>query len=1102
MKRLVLKSIIVLSGLFFFLSELSSQSLTQNYNLTRTMTSADGTKYQDIIQYFDGLGRPTQTVQRGVTPLKKDLVSLQEYDTYGRPLNQWLPGYGSGDGNYTEASILKTAAISLNAGDTYPYSKLIYESSPLDRVLQEFGPGMSWHQNNKSSKKDYLTNSSLYPCIHYTLVEDKIINSGVFADAELHVLKMTDEDGSQSFEFKNKLGQVLLLRQLNSGDSYDTYYIYDNQGNLKCVLPPKLVDKLMEVKSYPITNIDIYQLAFLYKYDKKSRCVGKKLPGADWVYYVYDKNNCLIFSQDGEQRLNNEWFFTFPDSLGRTVLTGICSNVKRRNVELAISTSNFENEILQAIYKDASIYNRYKVMLTADSLILNSVKHYTTNYYDTYSYQNRNINFSSLYYSALNGSDAGFDTRFTTGDAPAKGLLTGTIVGDADTGTTNLYSAIYYDSRGRIVQNRSTNHLGGAETEYFIYNFMNNPVKRMRVHKKNGVTAETKELYEYKYDHAGRLDTCKHKLGEGAFVVLAANSYDELGRLKTNKKASLPVSTYTYNIRSWMKSIVGTLFAQTLYYNDSYAGNTACYNGNITAMSWKVGSETLRGYTFTYDNFSRLVKADYLLNGVANDSYKVPLIAYDKHGNIISLERWGKTSTNSTYGMVDKLSMTYAGNQLTKATDAGISVSMNESGDFKAYQIENENYKYNRNGALVKDSNKGIMGISYNSLNLPRQLDITNAKGNGQNLYTYLSDGRKIKVVQKTGSSLTTTKTTDYVGNHIYENGVLKCTLVDGGYIEGGTYYFYLTDHLGNSRVVADMNGNVIQKNHYYPFGMTFAETSSTEQDRQPYKYGGKELDRLDGLNWYDYSARQYEPALGRFTTMDPLAEKYYSISPYAYCFNNPVRYIDPTGMVPEGDLAKSEPKGLREYVNLFFSWLSYEIGMHPRQRSSEDRAVQEDAKRRLDKAIEAVNAVNETALSFVPGGEIGYNYLTNQEIEVEDFAWEAAALLPFVKYGKTAVRGAAIWTKTGKFSAVENALTHWNKHRNEFPEFQNAKQYVEGATDFLHNSPSGTLVKTRPNGDVLKYYPKTNTFGVMDASGTPRTVFRPTNGMKYWLNQ
>ena len=145
-------------------------------------------------------------------------------------------------------------------------------------------------------------------------------------------------------------------------------------------------------------------------------------------------------------------------------------------------------------------------------------------------------------------------------------------------------------------------------------------------------------------------------------------------------------------------------------------------------------------------------------------------------------------------------------------------------------------------------------------------------------------------------AALTHSLTTDYVGNIIYENGTLKRILVNGGYYESGNYYFYINDHLGNNRIVTDAAAAVVQSTQYYPFGASFADASGTST--QPYKYNGKELDTRNGLNLYDYSARYYESAIGRFTTVDPMAEMYYSISPYAYCANNPIKFIDPTGMV------------------------------------------------------------------------------------------------------------------------------------------------------------------------------------------------------------
>ncbi len=140
---------------------------------------------------------------------------------------------------------------------------------------------------------------------------------------------------------------------------------------------------------------------------------------------------------------------------------------------------------------------------------------------------------------------------------------------------------------------------------------------------------------------------------------------------------------------------------------------------------------------------------------------------------------------------------------------------------------------------------------------------------------------------------------TDYLGSVIYENGVLKMILTPEGYITLSgttpTYHCYLRDPLGNNRVVVSQSGTVTQVNHYYPFGGLFGEGTATSA--QPYKYNDKELDRTNGLDLYDYSARYMDAALGQFTTVDPMAEKYYSISPYAYVGNNPVNAIDPDGM-------------------------------------------------------------------------------------------------------------------------------------------------------------------------------------------------------------
>ena len=214
------------------------------------------------------------------------------------------------------------------------------------------------------------------------------------------------------------------------------------------------------------------------------------------------------------------------------------------------------------------------------------------------------------------------------------------------------------------------------------------------------------------------------------------------------------------------------------------------------------------------------------------------------------------------------------------------------------------------NGNMTKDRNKGISNITYNTMNLPSRIEFENGS---RATYLYSADGTKLQVKYETsyagllasgppsGSASTAIAdihTIDYVGDKIYEDGVLSRILIEGGYVDysGETpiYHTYLTDHQGNVRVVVDENATVKQVNHYYPYGALSAE--STNGTVQPYKYNGKELDRMHGLDWYDHGARHNDAAIGRWHVVDPLCEKYYDVSPYAYCAGDPVNAIDPDG--------------------------------------------------------------------------------------------------------------------------------------------------------------------------------------------------------------
>ena len=308
----------------------------------------------------------------------------------------------------------------------------------------------------------------------------------------------------------------------------------------------------------------------------------------------------------------------------------------------------------------------------------------------------------------------------------------------------------------------------------------------------------------------------------------------------------MPLLKHYHNIHSWVTGITGTLFTESLKYQD---GPRARYGGDVSKVTWKD----------------------------------------DRNGNITTLQRYGRTGA-STYGRIDYLTLTYSGNRLSTVKDTG---SAAYSNDFRYSNTTSTTYSYTYDaaGRMKKDAAKGISSITWNVLGLPQT--VTFSSGVVIN-YSYAADGTKLREA-RTASGTTTT--TDYTGTLVLEDGTRSRMLFDGGYISmsDNAYHFFLTDHLGSVRVVANSNGVAEEYNHYYPLG-GLLPTSTSITGIQPLKYQGKEWAGAKGLNLYDFGARRYDPATGRWLSQDPLAEKYYGHSPYLFCAANPMRYVDPEG--------------------------------------------------------------------------------------------------------------------------------------------------------------------------------------------------------------
>ena len=621
-----------------------------------------------------------------------------------------------------------------------------------------------------------------------------------------------------------------------------------------------------------------------YEYDARGRCTKKKLPETDFVEYTYNAADQLVYSQDGNQRAQatKKWTYYLYDKFGRLTEQGECTN------------------------KSA----------TSSPVV------YIHNYYDGYGF--------------INGT--GFtDSNYKLTEAQkayGKGYQTGSVIsifGDSQ----KIYLMYQYDIQGRVVKTVQNNLLDGLDVTETTYTFSSNPqtVVHKNTYKENGTQKSITETYTYTYDYADRISKVEHTLNNTK-VVLSENTYNKLGQLvnRSLHGASADIMGYAYNIRSWLTRIESPNLILKLNYGYSAGG------GNIASMFWKSGEEGRQKYTFTYDGLGRMLNADHLILGQQDEddddwgvttglmsiqtgrqieetplarenAFTERVTEYDKNGNILKLVRYGQTGANS-YGVIDNLTMTLTGNQLNCVDDASTASAYGGGFEFKDAVKQDNEYAYDANGNLTQDLNKGIEDIQYNCLNLPR---LVKFKDQSTITYTYAADGTKLRVEHKIGNS--TTRTT-YCSNVIYEDGTAKCLLTEEGYVslDDREYHYYLKDHQGNNRVLVNKNGGVEEINHYYPFGGIFA----SEENVQPYKYNGKELDTKKGLNWYDYGARRYDAALGRFTTTDRFAEKYYSMSSYQYGGNNPVGNIDVNG---DSIVISPNPNGLIDHIKSRFGY-------------------------------------------------------------------------------------------------------------------------------------------------------------------------------------
>ncbi|QRY55551.1 DUF6443 domain-containing protein [Sphingobacterium siyangense] len=998
----------ILTSAILLLAAIAAGQDSQNYIQNTTykiktgssISSPSASQAVQGITYLDGLGRPIQERAYKQSATGKDIVTHIEYDALGRLTKTYLP-YPSSSSSLDYDPNARTATLqhysnaappALLGSETtlYPYSESFFEASPLGRILKQSAPGDAWKgnpgdDNDRTVKTAYLTNTAADNVQVMLALSSWSAGSGLYIPAfskngsypegELYKTITKNENwtaasGSSHIiqEFTNKKGQLILKRTYGAsvvGTSetavfHDTYYVYDQFGNLSFVLPP--------LSDYSGSTQDLEGLCYQYRYDHRKRQVEKKLPGKDWEFTIYDNLDRVVatgpalspFTNFAEPN-NIGWLFTKYDTFGRAAYTGwmpaTVNSSERASLQSArnAQTANL-NEAKIATATNTTV-NGVAFRYTNEAWPTGTGWHVlTVNYYDDYNFPNAPSSFADVEGQAV----------FYNLTVKPKGLQTGTWtrVLETSTLTKNELSYTLYDYKARPIRTYATNYLGGYNQVDTSLDFLGKPIYSITRHKRLAGSAELVVREDFAYTDQGRLLSNTHQTASNPTELLAKYEYDGLGQLivkrvgGTDLTGNLPLQKidYSYNARGWLKEVnkisalaqAGAptdLFAFKLSYNtvtafDNYT-STPLYNGNISEMHWISGDGINRAYSYSYDALDRLKKAAYIKGASFAHTYDEEL-SYDKNGNIVMLGRMGHNDSSPLE--IDQLVYTYHGqhkNRLMMVEDK----SANPNG-FKDGPNLDDDYAYDSMGNMLADKNKGITKITYNHLNQPWRIEFESFQWRIEYLYNAAGEKVRKSVPYLNENGIVSYTTMDYLDGFHYQGTALKFFPTKEGYVEKtGEFYSYVynyTDHQGNIRLSYSKdpeNPNVlkiIEENHYYPFGLKHSNYNSgllvfkedpglaLRQFRAPvnlapplnydYKYQGQERHEELGLNWDSFKWRNYDYAIGRFMNVDPLAEEYSYQSPYNFAENRVVDGNELEGLEwkPTPDKAENFDKRLQ----------------------------------------------------------------------------------------------------------------------------------------------------------------------------------------------